>query len=439
MQVSVEKTSNLGRRLVIEVPAEQVRNEEKLRLKDLSKNMRVDGFRAGKVPADFIQKKYADQLRHEAVSKVLETSLGIALKEQNLRPANRPNVEDLKDDKGQNLKYTVTFEVYPEIILKDFSAVVLTKDVAEITEEDIDSGVEKLQSQFARWVDVTDRAAQSGDKVTIDFVGLLDGTPFENGSAENFDLELGSKQLIAGFEDGLIGTNIGDDRTLDLTFPAEYGASHLAGKAVQFNVTVKRIQSKVSAVVDGDFAARIGIEDKDVSKVRAKIRDNMIKYMGDVVQNKLREQVLEKLYEVNPFELPDSLVAQEKHNLMHEGHGKDVDCEHAHGKDLSPAEDAELSAKATKRVSIGLLLNEIIAKNNLQPDQDRLLAKIKAMSVMYGSNADLIQKMYYESKELRENLQNMVLTDQAADLIVAGATIKEQQSTFYGIVNAKME
>jgi len=191
--------------------------------------------------------------------------------------------------------------------------------------------------------------------------------------------------------------------------------------------------------VDGDFAARIGIEDKDVAKVRAKIRDNMIKYMADVVQGKLREQVLEKLYEVNPFELPDSLVAQEKHSLMHEGHGKEVDCAHAHGKELSTTEDAELSAKARKRVSIGLLLNEIIVKHNLQPDKDRLLAKIKAMSIMYGSNADLIQKMYYESKELRENLQNMVLTDQAADLIVAGATIKEQQSTFYGIVNAKME
>ena len=148
MQVSVEKTSNLGRRLVIEVPAERVKDEEKLRLKDLAKTMRVDGFRAGKVPANYIKERYGDQVRHEAVSKVLESTLGTVLKEQNLRPANRPNVEDLKDDKDSSLKYTVTFEIFPEVVLKDFSAITLNKPTAQITEADVDSGVQKLQDQF---------------------------------------------------------------------------------------------------------------------------------------------------------------------------------------------------------------------------------------------------------------------------------------------------
>lgn len=435
MQVSVEKTSNLGRRLTIEVPAAQVQSEESNRLKDLSKNMRVDGFRAGKVPANFIQQRYGEQIRTEAVSKVVESSLSNILKEHNLRPANRPNVEELKANKGENLTYTVAFEVYPEIDL-DFSKVVLEKEVADITEEDIDSGVKKLQDQFATWVEVTDRPAKNGDKITIDFVGLLNGEAFANGSAENFDLELGSKSLIPGFEDGLLGVTAGTDKTLDLTFPADYGATELAGKTVQFNVNVKKVQAKNPAELNAEFAERIGIKDKDVSKIRDKIRENMEKYLADVSQTKLRNQALEKVQDAIKFDLPEALVAEEKHRLIHEKLNKAAD---DHNHDLTPEQDVELSAEAVKRVAVGLILNEIMVKHNLQPEEARVMAKIKAMTMMYGAQAEFIQKMYYESKELRQNVLNMVLTDQAADLIVANATIKEKKSTFYGIVDAKSE
>lgn len=437
MQVSVEKTSNLGRRLTIEVPAANVQIEEKNRIKDLAKNLRVDGFRAGKVPTAHIQKVYGNQIRHEAINKVLESTLGTALKEQNLRPANTPNVEDLKDTQGENLTYTVSFEIYPEIVLKDFASIVLEKEVAEITEADIDSGLQKLQDQFATWAVVSDRAAKLGDMVTIDFVGLLDGEAFANGSSENFDLELGSNRFIPGFEDGLVGVAAGADKTLDITFPAEYGASDLAGKQVQFNVNIKKIQAKVPAPVDAAFAARIGIADKDVSKIRDTVLNNMRNYVEDVVKTKLREQAVEKLLELHTLELPESLIQREKHSMQHEGHG-DEDCSKVHGN-LSSEEDAKLTAQATRRVTVGLLLNEIISKHKLQPEEARVMAKIRSMSLMYGGNPEYIQKMYYESKELRQNVLNMVLTDQAADLIVANATIKEKKSTFYGIVNAKTE
>jgi trigger factor len=442
MSVSVEKTSNLGRRLTIEVPAAIVQKEEKNSLKELANVVRVDGgFRPGPARDKYIKDKYKKQLRAETVNKVLESTLGAALKEQNLRPVNTPNVEDLKDEEGKNLTYTVSFDVYPEIVLKDFSAVELEKEVAEITEEDIDSGVEKLQNQFATWVDITDRAAKNGDKVTIDFVGMLNGEPFANGSSENHDLELGSNSFIPGFEEGLVGVKAGAETVIDLTFPVDYGAKDLAGKAVQFKVTVKNIQAKAPVPVDADFAGRIGIEDKDPAKVRTKIRENMLKYLEDIVNTKLRDQALEKLYAVNAFELPESLVEREKHSMQHEqhGHGKEVSCDVAHGKELSAEEEAELTAQAKKRVTVGLLLNEIISQNKLEPEEARVLAKIRSMSLMYGGHAELIQKMYYESKELRQNIQNMVLTDQAADLIVKNATIKEKKSTFYGIVNAKSE
>ncbi len=270
MSVSVEKTSNLGRRLTIEVPAANIQKEEQNRLKDLSKNLRLEGFRKGKVPANYIQQKFGTQIHQEAVSNVLQQSLNDALKEQNLRPANRPNVEELDAKKDADLKYIVSFEVYPEVELQDFAQIELEKEVAAITDEDVQSGIKKLQDQFATWADVTDRPAQLGDKLVIDFVGLLNGEPFEHGSANDQPIELGSKAFIPGFEEGLVGVSVGADTTLQVTFPADYGAENLAGKAVEFKVKVKSMQGKQPAPVDEAFAARIGIAEKDVSMVPAK-------------------------------------------------------------------------------------------------------------------------------------------------------------------------
>lgn len=226
---------------------------------------------------------------------MLQDTLGAALQEQNMRPANRPNVEDLKDNQGENLTYVVSFEVFPDIKLNDLTAVILEKEVADITDADVTSGIKKLQNQFATWKDVTDRAATSGDKVFIDFVGKLDGVPFEHGSAKDQPLELGSNSFIPGFEDGVIGMSLGEEKTLTLTFPENYGASNLAGKEVEFDVKLNKIQAKQEATVDSEFAARIGIEDKDVAKVADKVRDNMQKYLEDISKTRLREQALEKL------------------------------------------------------------------------------------------------------------------------------------------------
>lgn len=443
MSVSVEKTSNLGRRLTIEVPAANIQKEEQNRLKDLAKSMRIDGFRQGKVSPDFIKKKYGEQIHQEAVTSVIQQTLGSALKEHNMRPVNRPSVEDLKDNKDENLTYTVTFEVYPEVILGDFKQIELEKAVAVISDEDIESGVKKLQEQFATWAEVTDRPAQMGDKLVIDFVGKLDGVPFEHGSANDQPIELGSNSFIPGFEEALVGAVIGADTTINVTFPAEYGAANLAGKPAQFDIKVKSIQGKELAPVDETFAERIGIADKDVNKIRPKVRENMVKYVEDLNNTRLREQALEKLYLTFPFEIPTSLLDEETHNLIHEREGGRHNHNHDHSlddhshSDISSEQMAELRAEAKKRISIGLILNEIIAKNNIKPEEGRVLTKLASMAMMYGGNTEFIRKMYAESKELRQSVENMVLTDQAADLVVANATIKEKEEKFYGIVDKR--
>ncbi len=441
MSVSVEKTSNLGRKLTIAVPAAAIQKEEDNRIKDLSKNLRIEGFRKGKVPANYIQKKYGEQIHQEAITNMVQQSLSDALKEQNLRPANRPSVEDLNDKKGEDLQYTVTFEIYPEVELQDFANIELEKEVAEISDEDVQSGIEKLQDQFADWEEVTDRVAANGDKLVIDFVGLLDGEPFEHGSANDQELELGSGTFIPGFEEGLVGAAIDSEVEVNVTFPEDYKAENLAGKPVVFKVTVKKIKQKSPMAVTEEFAERIGIEDKDVAKVPVKVRENMEKYISELTEQRMREQVLDKLYAAYPLDIPSDLLKEETHKLIHERKGDHNHQEHGdHNHDDIPAEEmAKLEADAKKRITIGLVLNEIIAKNNLQPDEGRVLAKIANMGLMYGANAEMIQKLYKESKELRQNIENMVLTDQAADTVVAAATIKEKQSTFYGIVNPSGE
>lgn len=442
MSVSVEKTSNLGRRLTIQVPAEFLKNEEKNRLADVAKNMRIDGFRPGNVPKSLVEQKYGAQIRQEALSNVLQQSLQDVLKEQNMLPANRPTIENVEAKAGEDVKYIVTFEVFPEVELQDFANIQLEKEVATITDADIESGVEKLQEQFATWSDVTDRSAQNGDKVTIDFVGLLDGVPFENGSANDQDLELGSNTYIPGFEEGLVGVNIGVETLVPVTFPADYNAPNLAGKAAEFKITIKKIQAKNKAEVDETFAERIGIEDKDVSKVPARVRENMEKYLSDITTSKLREQVLEKLCEAYPLEIPSALLDEEVHNLIH---AKDGDNNKHHDHDLSahnhddiPAEEMDkLKAQAKKNISLSLILQAIIAKYKIEATEESVLAKMASMALMFGGNAQLVRKMYMESKELRQSMQNMVIADAAADLVIAGATIKDKPSTFYGIVNPK--
>ena len=361
-----------------------------------------------------------------------------------MRPANRPNVENIDDEVGKALKYTVSFEVYPEIELKDFSAIKLERDVAEISEEDVNSGVEKLQKQFATWNEV-DRAAKSGDKVTIDFVGYIDGEAFEGGTANDMELELGSGQFIPGFEDGLIKSKAGDSKTLDLTFPKDYGSNKLAGKKTEFKVEVKKVKESVLAELNKDFAEKIGIEDGTPEKIKEQVKTNMVKYVEDLTNNKLRESVFDKLYEVNKFELPTSLVEQQKDTLRKEMKGNNTDHDHVHTADcnheeekLSAKEEKELTEKAEKSVAIGLLLNEIITKHDIKPDKEKAEQKIRSMAAMYGgANPEMIQKMYYESKELMQNIFNMVLTDQAADLIVENATIKDKKRKFYDIVDEK--
>jgi len=422
MQVSIENTSNLGRRVTVDVPGDRVNTEEASKLKNLSKTVKIDGFRPGKVPEKLIQERFGPQVRQEAVGKLVESTLPEVLKQENLTPASQPVVEEVKDDKGSDLQYIFTVEVLPEIELKDFSELKLTKKTADITEEDVDKGILRLQEQFGDWKEVQ-RDVKDGDKVSIDFEGLMDGKPFEHGSGQDVSLEIGSGQFIPGFESGLEGAKIAEQVTLNLEFPKEYGAKDLAGKPVQFNVTVQKVFEKDLAPQDEEFAKKIGLEDGDTNKIREKIKSNLEKFLEDIVGRQLRDAALDKLFEVHPIDVPDSVVEREKKGILEDAARRQVQWN-----------DDEVHEEAKKRAALGLLINKVIQQFEIKPDADRIKAKVQELSAMFG-NTDFVQDMYLKSPELLQSIQSSVLADQATDFIVEKATIETETSTFYDIAD----
>lgn len=425
MNVSVETTSNLGRKLTIAVPSAVVAAKKEEKIKKVASTMKIDGFRKGKVPRHFIQQKYGQQLHNEAISELIGSSLQDALKQENLLPVDVPAVDEIKDIKGQDLQYVAKFEIFPDIELEDFKKIELDKSVADITDEDIDKGIASLQEQFAAW-NVVEREAANGDQLIIDFIGSINGVPFKNGDGKNISLELGSQRFIPGFEESLIGVKAGDNKVIDVTFPEEYGAAELAGKPAKFDVTVHSVSSKGLVVVDEIFAKKIGIEDGDVNKIRDKVKSNMEGFLANIVKEELRNQVVEKLIAINKFDIPESLLEKEKNTLL-----KD-DKKNKSMRDLSPE---QIEKEAIKRIRLGLLLNKIIDKYNIQPERARIDAKIAELSAMFGGNIDLVKKIYQDSKELLANLKSSVLTEQVMDLVIEYATINNKPSNFYDIAN----
>ena len=425
MSVSVETTSNLGRKLIVAIPNAEINAKKQEKLQKVASTMKIDGFRKGKIPLNFIQQKYGKQIHDEAISELIGASLKDALQQHNLLPVDVPVVEEIKHEPDTELQYVAKFEIFPEIELVDFKHIELEKSVADITDEDIDKGITSLQEQLATWATV-ERAAINGDQLVIDFVGSVDGVPFKNGDGKNVPLEIGSQRFIPGFEEGLIGAKAGEQCTLAVTFPAEYGAAELAGKPASFSVTVHSVAGKELAPVDAEFAKKIGLEGGEVEKIRDKVKTNMEVFLASIAKEELRNQVVEKLVAANQFDIPVALVEKEKKAMLEN---------QKQNKDKQEVDADQIQADAIKRVRLGLLLNKIIEKYNIQPEEARIRNKIKELTAMFGGNAEAIKKIYSESKELLANLKNSVLTEQAIDLVIEYATIKNKVSTFYDIAN----
>ena len=433
MQVSVENVSPLERRLTISVDAAQIDDAVQKELQNLSRRVKIKGFRAGKVPMKVVQQHYGQNVRLQVLQDVMQSSFYEAVTQEKLRPAGAPSFEPVTTDAGKEFEYKATFEVYPDVSLADFSSVSLEKPVCEIAEADVDAMLETIRKQHMTW-QATERAAQAEDKVTIDFTGTVDGTEFEGGSGTDMAVEIGKGRLIAGFEDGLIGLATGDEKTLELTFPEQYHKQELAGKPVQFAVKVKQVEEPVLPPIDGELAKKLGVEDGDLEKLRTEVKQNMQRELDNNLTTMQKKAVMDKLLEVNPIEVPHTLVESESQalaqqmaaNLERQGISRDQ-------AQLSPN---IFEAEAKRRVSLGLIMAEIVKRNNIKADDKSVRARVEAIAEPY-EHADQVIKWYYADKRRLAEIESLEIESQVVAWLMGQANITEKTLTFNEVMYPK--
>lgn len=429
MQVSVETTQGLERRLTITVPADTIDSAVEAGLREEAKRAKVDGFRKGKVPVSIIKKRYGQAVRNDVTQRVVERHFIDAIVQEKINPAGAPQFAVTKDETGSDFEFTATFEVYPEIALKGLETVEVEKPVVEVTDADLDNMLKTLQQQHGSWVEA-DKAADDGDRVTIDFVGTIDGEEFEGGKAEGFALELGKGRMIPGFEDGIKGKKAGDKVTSDVTFPEDYHAENLKGKAASFAITISKVEAQELPELNDEFATRFGIAEGGLEALKAEVRKNMERELSNVLRNKIKDQVLDGLVKANDVELPASLVAQEIENLRRQAltrFGGDA-------KNM-PELPAELfDEQARRRVQVGLLLGEVIKSEEIKVDDARVQQLIENQASAYEDPAEVI-KYFNDNNEMLEQMRNLALEEQAIDLVLEKAKVSEKPAAFDEIMN----
>jgi len=431
MQVSVETTQGLERRLTISVPAEKVDVEVKNRLRHIGKTQRINGFRPGKVPASVIQKRYGASVRQEIAGEVMQRNFVEAIVAEKINPAGRPNFIAKSNEDGKDLEFEATFEIYPEVVLTDLDKIAVERPTVEVTDKDLDEMFVTLQKQHQTWKE-NKRKTKKGDKLTIDFLGRVDGEEFDGGKAEAFELELGASRMIPGFEKDIIGMKAGEEKTITVTFPEDYHAENLKGKDAEFDIKVIKTEGPELPKVDEDFAKLFGVEEGGVEALREEVSKNMTRELNQAIKAKVKEQVIEGLLEANAVDLPSALVAQEVDVLRQQAMQRFAGQMDAKNMPELPSDMFEEQAK--RRVKVGLLLGEVIKTNELKVDEAKVAELIDSAASAYEDPAEVIE-YYKTNKEMNQQMQNVALEEQAVDVLVASAKVKNKKASFQDIMN----
>lgn len=436
MQVSIETTSGLERRLTIGVPAETVESAVQKRLQEAAKNIRLNGFRKGKVPMKVIKQRYGAGVRQEVLGEVISRSFYDAVKKEAVKPAGQPSIEPKQTAEGKDLEFVATFEVYPSVELGDFSNYEITRYDAKVTDEDVDKMVEVLREQQASWEEV-DRAAEEGDQLNIDFVGTKDGEEFEGGKAEGQDLVLGSGSMIPGFEEALIGAKAGEDKVVPLTFPEDYQSEDLRGAAVEFKIKVNRVAEKRLPELNKEFYAKFGIEKGGKTQFRKEVKANMTRELGHALKAKTKSQVMDALLESHKPELPKALIKSEidvlRNQMMQRFGGQQQNFDI---KSLLP--DSMFEEEAARRVALGLIVGEIIKETKLQVDPTAVRAMVQELASTYEEPEQVVE-YYYSNRELMSGIESAVLEDQVVEHVLANAKVTEETSSYDDIVASQAD
>jgi trigger factor len=423
MQVSVENTSALERRMTIGVPAERIETEVSKRLQQAARGAKIPGFRPGKVPMSVIRQRYEAGARQEALSDLIQATFYEAVVEQKLNPAGAPSVEPKTFEKGKDLEYIATFEVFPEFTVAGFESIAVERLSADVADTDLDKMLDILRKQNVRF-EVADRAAQNEDQLNIDFVGKVDGEVFAGGSATGTQLVLGSGRMIPGFEDGLVGAKAGEERVLSLTFPENYQNLELANKAAEFTVTVNTVSEPKLPELNEEFFTQFGIKESGIDGFRTEVRKNMERELRQAIKSKVKNQVMDGLLAANPIEVPKALLDNEVDRLR-------VQAVQQFGGNIKPDQlPAELfTEQAKRRVELGLIVAEVVKQYDLKPDDARVREMIQEMASAYQEPEQVVAWYYKNDQQLNE-VRSVVLEEQVVDTVLQKASVTDKSVSY---------
>jgi trigger factor len=433
MQVSVEKTSELSRTMTVCIPEAVVQKKMAERLKSLAREIKIDGFRPGKVPQEVVKKMYGERVRGEIAGDLIKDTYYDALEGQDLKPAGHPHIQPV--DESEGFKYTAIFEVYPEISLKGLDELEIVRPLATVSDSDVDDMIEKLRVQKQTW-SVVDRPVQNNDNVTISFSGTSEGENFTDGKVDDFQVVCGQKKMISGFEDNLLGLSAGANKTFTLNFPEDYGNEKLAGKAAEFEVEVVKVEEPVLAEVDEAFIKAYGIEEGSVESFRADVKNNMERELEQALRSKLKGSVMDALYEKIQLTVPNTLVDVEVENLM-KPYIETAKRQKMKLEDLKLPRDS-FEEQARRRVALGLILGEVIQKESIKLDNDKVRSTIEEMAKSYERPDDVISWYYSDESRLNE-VQQMVLENQVVDWLVAQAKVSDEAVNFNDVMDKQQQ
>ena len=426
MQVTTEAVSGVARRLNVSVPTSRVNEQFEARLKRTAKTVKINGFRPGKVPLNVVRREYGAGIYQEVVNDIIRDTVFEAIQQEKINAVGMPNIEKVENKDGA-LVYEAIVEVYPEVEVKTFADLEVERKASEINDKDVDTMIENLQKQRASWTE-TKGMAKKDMQVTFDFEGTVDGEKFEGGAAEDFKLVLGSGRMIPGFEDGIVGMKKGEEKVIDVTFPEDYQAENLAGKAAQFKITLKLVEKQKLPEIDAEFLKIFGLtEEEGLDKLKADVRKNMEREVRNGLRNQVKQAAFDALVAANEIEVPGSMVAQEidrQRQQMIQQFTQQFGGQGAGAFDSSMLPDELFKEQAEKSVKLGVLVSKVLADAKLEVDQARVDAYIDDMASSYEDPTEVVE-YFKNDKQQRAQIEAVVLEDQVVDHILASAKVND--------------
>lgn len=426
MQTTIENLSALERRLTMAVPTAEIEKQVDERLKRIARTVKMAGFRPGKVPMKLVAQQYGPQVRSEVIGDAVERAFSDAVRGQNLRVAGYPKVEPKQGADSTSLEFTATFEVYPEIALGDLTQVGIERPVLVVSDADVEKTLEVLRRQRVRH-EPAERAAETGDRVTIDFVGRIDGEEFAGGKGEGFAVVLGEGRMLPDFEAGVVGMKAGESRRVPVKFPEDYHGKDVAGKTAEFEIAVQKVEAARLPEVDADFAKALGVADGDLAKMRAEIRANVEREVKKRLGADIKQRAMQALLDTTRPELPRSLIEMELQRLVQNARA-DLESRGMKMENL-PIDPQVFEDQAKRRVALGLIIGEAVRKHDLgaKPEQVRALVEEQAQS--YEQPGEVVKWFYSQPERLAE-FEGLVVEDNVVGWVLQRAKVTDKAVAF---------